>query len=678
MTDLGLDTQALLRPVEKEDTNPFGDFLRSAAYSGIQAPIEGVSQLVNKTVGSNVIPEVRMIDAPKHAEFGSTRWHAQTIGGAVGMLAPFMAVNKGVGSLMRTEAAAMNSLRFKVTQAATAGFVYDGLMRPVQDNEGNFWAARLKHATVGAVTFGTLAGTGHALDAVSKPILFNHTVAGITAGGTNAQLESLLSGKGFASTEDTMRGGYTFAVVGLGLRGIETGKEAASAKVRDVIMRRELRSDLREVPVRMEDGRVVDVVEKINAETALRPEQKERVLGILGEVRDNYYKIDNALPKDHPNKGYQIVNWKHTRGEIDPVLESSKMDRQMKAQEIEDAMIASTFSDSVKTPQNFITHHLDGARLAEQVLPKYFDKNNPVEAARMKGIIESIKEHQIGPPAFMGMMTEMFIRNSIKGEIGGKTLGADAEVVTSLNGKLDKPGDHAVNGKVQLSEQEGVLLDRIGTPRSLVENATELANIRAKISNPFENVSAENRGIVDFTDIQRGYLNRVGLNDWYVPNEATPWYRQSRKLINGDSLINYASPDGWAKIAQIRGPNTGFPDKTIWDSLASAKQSYNDAMTVIEAQVAPLAEAGLRRTEAAVERVTPKVQQWVDANKQGYGYEANEKVSFWDRDAEPLRYPEKGTPLEARDALRFDFARQIRDKMVAELRAQQGNYSEQP
>jgi len=689
------------------ETNVLEEFGRSAAFSGVQAPIDGMSQLANKVAGSKIIPDFQIISAPMQAEFGSTNWHAQQIGGAVGMLAPFLAVNKGVGAFMKPASAAeAMSLRFKITQAAASGFFYDGVMRSVPDEERNFWLARLKHASVGAATFTTLVGTAHGLGALGKmppaglPIrrpfnneLFNHTVAGVAAGATNAQLDSLVSGKGFASREDTVRAGYTFAVVGLGLKGIEKGKAFVANKIQESGLLGKLREDLKEVPARTEDGRTVDVYQKImmQPDSVLRQGQKARIIDILSEVHRSLYKIDDALPANHPNKGYQQVNWKHTRGEVDQVLDAAIKARKssgekLTAEEIEDAMIASIYSDSVKTPQNFIRHNIDAAAAAKELLPKYFDPAKPGNAERIEGIVEAIKEHQIGPPAFMKIMTELAIRNSIKTSIQQPLVKAPGEtvppsetlIVQSLFQKIDKPAEHAVKGKITLSSDEAALLARVGVERWKVEDALEITKAGDKVAKPFESVSPEKPGVIDFSQTQHKFLDLAGLKEWHVPNKNTPWYELSRRVIDGDSLINYASPDGWAKYAKIRGPGTFFQDKTVWDSLASVKASYNDALTVMSADVKPLAEAGLARTEAAVARVTPEIQLWIDATKQSYGYGPAEKVSFWDKDAEPLRYPEPKQVLEARDVLRLDFARKIGDQMEIRLRAQQNNYSLTP
>ena len=754
------DRSRLLQPEHSEDhANLALEALQSAAYSGLQAPIKGATQLADKVLGTNMASHVKIVDTPRPAEFGSGAWHAQQIGGALGMIGPFLAVNASAGALMGTEGVAAEtlSLRTKVTQAALAGGLYEGVFRPVEENEGNFWTARIRHATVGAATFATLTATAHGLDRFGKtwmkdPLdrdIMSHAYAGVVAGGSNAQLESLLSGKGFASTEDTVRGSYTFAMLGFGMKGVKkidalfgwkptelrgnapgrgaryidaitsdhartdasttdhartdasttdrarTAASASEAPRKDgaaseagprdgsttdaARSQKWLREDLKDVPVRTETGAVTDVYDKIASQpdSVLAPEQKARILGVLGDTRDSLLKIDGELEPGAKNKGYQVVNWKHTRGEIDQVLEASKLNPSMTPVQTENAILASIISDSVKTPENFIRHHVDAANHADKVLSKYFDSSNPADAVRIAEIKNAILEHQIGPPGFMGFMTQMTIRNSIKGEMangakqafGEKMPEAEQKVYDGLVARLMKPVDGP------LSTEERAFMQHIGVDAWKVEESKQINSLQGKISKPFEN---QVEGSVNFNATENAYMNQIGLSKWYVPEKGTPWYDASRAVIDGDSLINYASPDGWAKIGQIRGPGTIFKDATIWDSLASAKASYNDAFSVMTDAAKPLGEAGLRRTEAAVERVKPEVQKWINANKAAYGYGADEKVSFWDKDAAPLKYPEDGHPLEAQDALRLDFARQIRDRMVAELRAQQGNYSEKP
>jgi hypothetical protein len=91
-----------------------------------------------------------------------------------------------------------------------------------------------------------------------------------------------------------------------------------------------------------------------------------------------------------------------------------------------------------------------------------------------------------------------------------------------------------------------------------------------------------------------------------VPHPDKPDARIAHAVIAGDHSINYNHPDGFAKIALIRGPDTEalFEDPTVLDSLDSAVASFADSFRVLLPEVQPMAIAGLRRTQAAVERVT--------------------------------------------------------------------------
>jgi hypothetical protein len=136
------------------------------------------------------------------------------------------------------------------------------------------------------------------------------------------------------------------------------------------------------------DGKPTNLYEKIMRSDKLDAVQKERVLNALAEVKDAYRRIDAAVdaaaPPDSGARGYQDVNWKHTRAEVDQVLDAAaKMG--LSPIETENAMLASIFSDSVKFPQgdphnkpNFLVHNMDGAKAAAEVLPRYLDWSIPL------------------------------------------------------------------------------------------------------------------------------------------------------------------------------------------------------------------------------------------------------------------------------------------------------------
>jgi len=384
---------------------------------------------------------------------------------------------------------------------------------------------------------------------------------------------------------------------------------------------RALRDDLLEVRVLSLQGEVTDIHAKLLAEPILRPAQKQRILRVLAEVRDHYLRIDASFPADHRDRGYQMVNWKHTRAEIDQVLEAARL-ASLGPSQTEDALLGSIFSDAVKVPGNFIVHNIDGSAAAAHVLARYFEASVGRNLGRIAAIATIIREHQVSPPGFM------------------------ATIVRTLADKATK-------------DQGGY-------------DAAVMAGLTAKIARPFAAPVVFDEGaLIDFTPAERALLAVLGVEEWRVPHPSTPWYKPSRAVIDGDCLINYACPDGWAKIAAIRGPDTQpfFEDPTIFDSLHTAKQSYDDALSVMSEPALPLAEAGLTRTRGAIRNVRDRMrvwlaaQPWLPANPDG-------TVSFWNA---PLKYPSKG-PLSKLEEDQFRFAKQIRAKVVELLREEQGNY----
>src|SRR5690606_3811077 len=140
----------------------------------------------------------------------------------------------GLSFAARTEAAALSSGKLLsvsnaaiVADGAAAGFAYDFLMRPVAANEGNFWAARVKHGVTGAATFGTLTAGSVGLRHVTRPFakellgankrLYEAGIgatSGAPAGIANADVNSLLTTGKLATNQERLQGMYTMAMVG--------------------------------------------------------------------------------------------------------------------------------------------------------------------------------------------------------------------------------------------------------------------------------------------------------------------------------------------------------------------------------------------------------------------------------------------------------------------------------
>jgi glycogen debranching enzyme len=233
-------------PQSAHDSSPlhFAAVLgESALRSGIQDSYNGLGQLINvgtKAAGlGNVLPEMHVFAQPENAKFGSSDWFAQTIGSGVGMAVPFLATEFGVGKVLTGErltalearggmASTIAPLLKPTLTGATYGFVFTPT-----DGNGNFFEQRGINAVVGGVTFGAqraaTLGIMRGLTASGVPLAetaFQNSVsghltriganalAGTLAGGANAESHSLLTGNGFASTEQLAQSAAAFAVTG--------------------------------------------------------------------------------------------------------------------------------------------------------------------------------------------------------------------------------------------------------------------------------------------------------------------------------------------------------------------------------------------------------------------------------------------------------------------------------
>jgi hypothetical protein len=229
-----------------------GEAWESFKYSAAQAPVHGITQLVDGAFGTDWTKASTFMDAPKEAkDFGG--WHAQQIGGALGMVPLFAAANFGVHKGMNrllaargmqtAESVGMMSMQRAVAETAMAGAIYEGVFMPSAPGE-SLLAGRLKNATHGALTFGSLTASARLLHdyGLIKNRIGIGVASGIPAGIVSAQSDSLLHGRGFAGFDETAKHAYTFAMVGgvlsavhsipLGERGkTTTGEKSAENRV---------------------------------------------------------------------------------------------------------------------------------------------------------------------------------------------------------------------------------------------------------------------------------------------------------------------------------------------------------------------------------------------------------------------------------------------------------------
>ncbi len=230
---------------------------------------EGVSQLINKSTCTEICPKLEIVSQGSPAPFGSLEWHGQQIGGALGVALPLLAIQGGVrygfkstglaelivgkgqtqglaGEALLQSIKPGRQMALLAAEAGTTGFIFDFVARPVKEDEP-FWSNRFANGTTGAVTWTTLSATASGLkslsihrNAVEQPWLINtfrqdlqrHAAAGAFAGVVDAQMHSLVRGKGFADTNDTLKSAYSFAMIGSAMHTMGEGLNRANGKQR--------------------------------------------------------------------------------------------------------------------------------------------------------------------------------------------------------------------------------------------------------------------------------------------------------------------------------------------------------------------------------------------------------------------------------------------------------------
>jgi len=213
----------------------------SAVYSGAQYPALGLAQLLDRNdYNTKFEKSIDWMPAPEPAEFGSARWHFQQVGGAFGMMVPFLATRgamkaTGLSLAARTESTFLASSRLAsgtnaaiVADGALTGFAYDFLWHPVKPEQGDFWEARRKNGYTGALTFAGLTAGSVGLRHATRPLaegLKNPVSKGVydfamgagsgaPAGVLNADASAYIHERRFATSTERIQGAYSFAMVG--------------------------------------------------------------------------------------------------------------------------------------------------------------------------------------------------------------------------------------------------------------------------------------------------------------------------------------------------------------------------------------------------------------------------------------------------------------------------------
>lgn len=176
-------TAELLDVEQSKPRNALSEFLNTAVYTATSAPLRGLAQIADHNLKTDTFDksvkgtfEAMGVRAPQAAEFNTTNWYAQQLGGAVGMTVPFLALRGGVkagaGALLGESVAMKSALdvgvthslsRFAMQEAAlsgTAGFFYGSILNPSDEKlvgTDAFAKDRLKHGVSDLAVFGSLS-----------------------------------------------------------------------------------------------------------------------------------------------------------------------------------------------------------------------------------------------------------------------------------------------------------------------------------------------------------------------------------------------------------------------------------------------------------------------------------------------------------------------------------------
>lgn len=232
-------TLDLAEPALSPVASPLQEFVHGVrdafAYTLIQAPVKGVSQLADRTIGTNWERNCNWFAEPEAAAVGTHKWYGQVLGGTVGAALPFIAMHRlvGAGAATRMELQTGYGLGRQALQplmkSALTGAVYAGVFTPVREEDGNFWAARARNATVAGIAFPLLTAGAIGLKSTGNPWLKNDIVAsalpGLPAGIVSADLHALLKDGKFATMNERYQSSATYMVGGAFLGGANMARE---------------------------------------------------------------------------------------------------------------------------------------------------------------------------------------------------------------------------------------------------------------------------------------------------------------------------------------------------------------------------------------------------------------------------------------------------------------------
>jgi hypothetical protein len=205
------------------------DFGKAFVSSSLERPVNGLVQIGNRTVGTDWLPELRIVGAPTHKGL------ATDIGTLAGTAVDYVLLSKAMGPVYNKIGIPKIGLLGDVSRAALSGALLEGVFTPSAGN-GNFFVDRFSNGIAGGAAFGSMSliGAGLHKTGLFKPTFAGEVALGASAGflggAAYAQVDSLVEKGRPASVADTISLGLSYAGTGAVLGGLGRGFQGLSGR----------------------------------------------------------------------------------------------------------------------------------------------------------------------------------------------------------------------------------------------------------------------------------------------------------------------------------------------------------------------------------------------------------------------------------------------------------------
>ena len=131
------------------------DYFQGFFHQLIENPVNGVTQIINKTVGAE-IPKLEIAGEPERKSVGAIA--GSVTGGVINYMLLSKVANPMLGNL------GGEGLRGQALRAGIVGGIYSGVFMPSPDNTENFLGDRVTTAMVGAATFAAMSAASFKIE----------------------------------------------------------------------------------------------------------------------------------------------------------------------------------------------------------------------------------------------------------------------------------------------------------------------------------------------------------------------------------------------------------------------------------------------------------------------------------------------------------------------------------